>query len=605
MRAFLVPLVGVVVGLAYVVSGTVQRWARPVVDLLRAVRPIAAPVLVVAAAATIHLHWALQGLAAILLVVAVWRLIVRPERGGVIQELAVWWREGRKDVRAFFRHRPTLGVLALVVLTAVGAQLLSDSGWFANQGGGTVALLLIGFVTWGAALTARLIAYAASPIRAIVSILIAVAVARSLMWAGVLPWEKEIFGRSEWTSADRIWVYAGLALLLAVVVDRGKAPQSRLWRPAAAVGLGLAVVAGFAVMGASAWSLWQTSRTGGDPLAKEGGDRTRLYTENDPGLAHRFAPVLAFTSDERWSPIAVEEYYGAKKFAVLRPDDSPASLDRPSCPSVGPPACLHMTIHCPSGSEDPDCAFSESHKQDEIVPRGAAYVRTLRRPASRDHSPDATALRGVFQDVTPTAKRLHSLIQYWLFYAYDEWETSVLWGELVQRHESDWEAVTVGLGARDAPLFVAYSAHCGGKWRPWKDVKRAFDDHPLVAVARGSHANYPRANDRRPPDWTSCSRIPEGIGALISYAANVRDKTSDDWHWGAKKLVPVTEGKPPMSFPGTWGRNDQTVLVNAKMHKSKPGGGPQSPPLQPLWQRPVTTIFCGAYWHGPERCKRR
>jgi hypothetical protein len=33
----------------------------------------------------------------------------------------------------------------------------------------------------------------------------------------------------------------------------------------------------------------------------------------------------------------------------------------------------------------------------------------------------------------------------------------------------------------------------------------------------------------------------------------VRDRTSDDWQWGAAELIKVTEKDPPMNFPGSWG----------------------------------------------------
>ncbi len=58
-----------------------------------------------------------------------------------------------------------------------------------------------------------------------------------------------------------------------------------------------------------------------------------------------------------------------------------------------------------------------------------------------------------------------------------------------QHHEGDWEAVTVGLSA-DRPLFVDWSAHCAGEWRPFAGATLVADPggertHPgLVDRAR-------------------------------------------------------------------------------------------------------------------------
>jgi hypothetical protein len=90
-------------------------------------------------------------------------------------------------------------------------------------------------------------------------------------------------------------------------------------------------------------------------------------------------------------------------------------------------------------------------------------------------------------------------LQFWMFYHFNDW---------VNKHESDWECVTMffrpgatRVGQSTAaltPLAAAYSVHLGSYWRRWADVRKTRDAghcHPLVYVARGSHANYfqPRA----------------------------------------------------------------------------------------------------------------
>jgi len=75
------------------------------------------------------------------------------------------------------------------------------------------------------------------------------------------------------------------------------------------------------------------------------------------------------------------------------------------------------------------------------------------------------------------------VLQYWLFYRYNDW-----WNQ----HEADWEVVMVYLTSVDpdaTPTAVAYSSHLAGRWRPWLEAERD-GDHPIVYVARGSHAQY-------------------------------------------------------------------------------------------------------------------
>ena len=79
-------------------------------------------------------------------------------------------------------------------------------------------------------------------------------------------------------------------------------------------------------------------------------------------------------------------------------------------------------------------------------------------------------------------------LQYWMFYyANDFWNY----------HNADWEVVTVFLPSNPQagdhePVACAYSCHVNGRLRLWDDVIKGGDSktHPVVYVARGSHANY-------------------------------------------------------------------------------------------------------------------
>ena len=76
-------------------------------------------------------------------------------------------------------------------------------------------------------------------------------------------------------------------------------------------------------------------------------------------------------------------------------------------------------------------------------------------------------------------------LQYWQFYVFNDWHN---------RHEADWELVVVRVAPTAdggwSPRAAAYSSHFGGHWRTWEDLESRDETHPVVYVARGSHAQY-------------------------------------------------------------------------------------------------------------------
>jgi hypothetical protein len=71
-------------------------------------------------------------------------------------------------------------------------------------------------------------------------------------------------------------------------------------------------------------------------------------------------------------------------------------------------------------------------------------------------------------------------LQYWFCYAYND---------APNKHEGDWEMVTIELDAGGAPVRAGYAGHASGFRRDWRQV-RSIEGRPLVFVARGSHAAY-------------------------------------------------------------------------------------------------------------------
>ncbi|MCH8988056.1 MAG: hypothetical protein IIA92_04535 [Chloroflexi bacterium] len=124
--------------------------------------------------------------------------------------------------------------------------------------------------------------------------------------------------------------------------------------------------------------------------------------------------------------------------------------------------------------------------------------------------------------------------QYWYAYFYNDfWNT----------HEMDWETVMIVFKLTEEgpkPTVCAYSAHMGGHWLPWPQVKKAGDDlevedngtHPVVYVANGSHANYfygPAMYPTAPPLAAMAADLLKSNRRLVDYTTS--------WEEGARHLV--------------------------------------------------------------------
>jgi hypothetical protein len=618
----------------------------PFVSLGRTARPLVLPLLTVLAVGTVQMSWAIQVLAGTAVVVLAWFAVIHPELRWLAKMLADAERAADSLHVTIGKHLVWLVVLTLSAIP-LWREAASTAEFFGMIGGPAAFLLVLGLVLWAAALALRLIGHATSYLRVVFAVVLGLCVVRLAMAGGLIPGDDAV------TDAAPGLLAVGAGALLALSVGEAGCAAVLLWAPksrpgpllaavravsrkrwgggsqlrlrssknagriaplraAREYGLTAAVAASLALLAATVIGLLATAG-GGRDLNRPGhlarGSVGPAPPRSDRELAAMYAPVLALTGDERWSPVRVDAYV---KRAVLDgkpvPGGRPAALP-PSCADAVATPCHRLTIKCSTGHQP--CAQSDLAARSvglhsvEIhrPPEGATYVRVLRRarPAT-DGSPDPFApwTRG-----NTGLAGLSTLIQYWYFYYYDEWEAPAFAGLLTQRHESDWEAVTIGL--TDArPLFVGYSEHCSGRWVRWPDVEVSSSPgvggptHPLVAVARGSHANYPEADQERSPDWTRCAGAPAGLTTLVSYASNIRDKTEYAWLWQQPPagLRLVDARTPPMSYRGSWGQYDETNLSNFRsIRVGGLGHGPLSPPLQTLWHHPLEKILCN--YGGP------
>ena len=108
------------------------------------------------------------------------------------------------------------------------------------------------------------------------------------------------------------------------------------------------------------------------------------------------------------------------------------------------------------------------------------------------------------------------------------------------------------------------------------------------------------AEESRVPNFAECSKIPKDRLSLVSYAANIRDRTDDSTRWEPNQgdLRLVGAAKRPMSYPGRWASYNRMTLENFRKDQrlGRDSGAPESPPLQKLWQAPMREIFGGGAW---------
>jgi hypothetical protein len=177
-------------------------------------------------------------------------------------------------------------------------------------------------------------------------------------------------------------------------------------------------------------------------------------------LAAQYAPVLRFAAGEHYRPLRLEDYLAK---SVLRRGAPPSGTLQQSQPTLfSLPAAPARTYLDVRGAEPNLRAvnYPTIEQQLELArPRPTVYFHLAYQPALG-----------------------RIAVEYWFLYLYNDF---------YDQHEADWEGVTVVL-EHGAPIGATYSQHQGRKWIPWSALS-ATAGHPTVYVARGSHAEYPKA----------------------------------------------------------------------------------------------------------------
>ena len=320
-------------------------------------------------------------------------------------------------------------------------------------------------------------------------------------------------------------------------------------------------------------------------------------------LLNLYAPVLRLDPTEQWIEEPVDAFLGDVAFVTT------------NCPqpSLGIQREPRRAKPCLALNPGTTAADSRGPLNGYAFHYGLAYPDVANHIANPSLLSTATAKFPNDRAVQPIIDT-RRVLEYWLFYRFDRWRDHTSLGWIDQQHQGDWEVVYVGLRANDTPTFVGYSEHCGGTWRPWTDVpvvaerggtvvlgarqERLPASHPLVVVAKGSHANYPTAGERE-PDWSTCmthSRPFQVATQLVSFGADIRESTPLVGPIEVPSVATLAVGQATLTEPWWWGSFETDTLRSLQLQP--PGKrGPPSPGYQGAkWSDPISVIFGDSRW---------
>jgi hypothetical protein len=175
-------------------------------------------------------------------------------------------------------------------------------------------------------------------------------------------------------------------------------------------------------------------------------------------LARTYAPVLRLSAGEPYHPLRLEDYLSVSTLHSGVPPRGPLLQTHPTL----------FSLPAAAGKAYLDVGAAEPNSHASRYPRIEQGLRKSR--------PRAT----VYFHVVRQRAKGRVAIEYWFMYLYNDF---------YDKHEADWEGVTVFLHGT-SPLGVSYSAHQGRRWSRWGSQSAKNGTHPIVYVAHGSHANY-------------------------------------------------------------------------------------------------------------------
>jgi hypothetical protein len=299
-------------------------------------------------------------------------------------------------------------------------------------------------------------------------------------------------------------------------------------------------------------------------------------------LARRFRPVLRFDRNEPWRPLQIDHFFkesAAGPFNLHRLCDLSNEEHRElaeNCPVIGEIGRfqdLVSSLTLRGETRALDIAGSQANGLDYATSDDSC----IEPPLLDCNEGPRTA---IYYRVQGAHGRYY--IDYWWFFRFNDFPEF----DAAQRceedfrpfcgdHEGDWEGVTVVTSPEDPDEvgYVAYAAHNGtSRYLPSPQLKLKGPDktRPVVYVARGSHAAYPRPCEGELPVVRCLQdekvvgplRLPEGEhDGTKPWGRNTGPncKDDEDQPGNSECLLPlppgtVVEEKSWNAYAGLWGR---------------------------------------------------
>ena len=158
-------------------------------------------------------------------------------------------------------------------------------------------------------------------------------------------------------------------------------------------------------------------------------------------------------------------------------------------------------------------------------------------------------------------------LQYWLFYAFNDWNNL---------HEGDWEMIQLVFAAESAraalsqdPVEVGYSQHEGAERAEWDDEKGLVDGRRPVVYPAAGHANF---FDEALFVGTSGEQgvgCDDTRGPHVELQPAVRTISSDS--------AEARAAFPWITFEGRWGELQEAFY-----------NGPTGPNMKRQWTEPIS-----------------
>ena len=192
-------------------------------------------------------------------------------------------------------------------------------------------------------------------------------------------------------------------------------------------------------------------------------------------------------------------------------------------------------------------------------------------------------------------------LQYWLFFTDNRQDRGIV---RTGRHTGDWELFQLRLGGDRRPVEATFAQHTWAEGCAWGELERE-GSAPVVYVANGSHALYPRAGRADRP-WPDPNDEADRRGRRVRSPSEPVGAQAPRWmawpgRWGEAEAgwVPGEQSSPrgPAFQPDRWDDPGRFHATEARTCGAGPPGRP--------WQTALTIALVLALAAVALRAARR